>query len=90
MNQLVIIAIPVSFLIINGPLLKRMFSKKPSYNQKMRADICLGEKPDYCPTSSYKQCIITIYQLLLVYVKSALMNYVHFINVLIKKHTIYI
>ena len=57
MNELVLIAIPVSFIIINGPLLKNMlFKKNQSYNKKMRSDICLGEKPDYCPMSSYKQC----------------------------------
>lgn len=57
MNELIIIAIPVSFLIINGPLIKNMlFRKKTTFNKTPRADVCLGEKPNYCPMSSYKQC----------------------------------
>ena len=57
MNQLIIIAIPVSFLIINGPLIKNMIHrKKTTFSKTPRADVCLGEKPNYCPMSSYKQC----------------------------------
>lgn len=58
MNNVILVAIPVSIIIINGPLLKNLYNRYKFVNTqpKMRADICYKQKPNYCPMSSYKQC----------------------------------
>jgi hypothetical protein len=58
MNNIVLVAIPVSILIINGPIIKSLYSRYKYSNRlpSMRSDICYKQKVDLCPMSSYKQC----------------------------------
>ena len=58
MNNIILVAIPVSIIIINGPFIKNLYNRYKFMDRqpKMRADICYKQKPNYCPMSSYKQC----------------------------------
>ena len=62
-QQFMYLMIPISIITINYPLLKNkiMFQDKKKIGKKcrlkkLRSDICLKNKFNHCPMSSYKQC----------------------------------
>ncbi len=62
-EQFMFLLIPISIITINYPLLKNkvIFQNKKKIGKKcrlkkLRSDVCLKNKYNPCPISSYKQC----------------------------------
>ena len=56
MNNILLLAIPVSIIVLNGPLLRLIRKNNKRDTEIIRSDLCHRSKIDHCPMKSYKQC----------------------------------